>query len=443
MTVGQHAVRSNVALTWRPGRHVSFLHPLRRERWHAVPYYVLLAAVLIQYSGAWYYEQFTGFDTDGMKPLATAFQYPLWASIVLGGGLHLLRNGLVAECRHLALFVPLLFFGVASSVIGIDPLLSFRYLAFWTLMALAATVCVARVPALQLAKIVFYVFFVEMALSVALATLLPSIGINQYLGRDVGWRGVFTSKNALGWICAWAMGVAFLFRPIVGRLRSLILVSMSGICLVGTDSKGGLVASAAAIAFLFVSRYVHAARMTPRLKAVSFVLILLAASTTLSVASEGILDLLERDSTLTGRSDVWSGYLDRISERWILGYGPGVLSGPSALTEELYNQFSSYGVIRTPHSAYLAALGEGGIVGATCFVLPLLYLAFVHQFTRPNLAGRACSLAAFLILTGGLVETHEIYSAGIGGFLLILMHALSQRQGAPVSPYGRGAKRPC
>ena len=142
---------------------------------------------------------------------------------------------------------------------------------------------------------------------------------------------------------------------------------------------------------------------------------------------EPVMTALGRDPTMTGRTIIWSVYLDRILEHWFLGEGPGAFTSASEITGTLFFQLEEWGPIRQPHNMYIGALGDGGIIGLLCYSGLLIYLGFVFPFVKRT--GVACSVAvaSYTLMIGGMIEGRGVYTSSLDGFLLILLFAMATR----------------
>lgn len=226
-------------------------------------------------------------------------------------------------------------------------------------------------------------------------------------------RGVFPHKNMLG--------------------RFMVLGIMSFLCWVPLSSWGRLarvagLATCAALVVLSRSRDAIliaallgvcslVALKTKRTWIVGALIVAVVTSAAVFVLAPGtaqaVLESIGRDSTLTGRSDIWAACIESISERPLLGYGYGTfwrgLASPS-----LHVIASAEWMVPHAHNGYLDFLLDLGFAGGAvllCFLAfhmidasrffrerrhrgswwPLLYFTFVFLYNlgessiaRPN-----------------------------------------------------------
>jgi exopolysaccharide production protein ExoQ len=239
--------------------------------------------------------------------------------------------------------------------------------------------------------------------SVIFALALPSFGVmsappTQGLGgggntslllplvdKAEGWRGIYTHKNAFGRTMALS---AFVFFLLALRERRYRWVAWTGfgfsvVLLLLSNSVTGLVI------FLTILLIVPLYRVTrwPHTVAVPFIVVaalLLGGAALWGVAHEGtVLGLLNRDVTLTGRSDLWPAVIDMIEKRPWLGYGYNAFwqgwEGPSAYIL-LVAQFDP----GSAHSGYLELCLNLGLLGVVVFALGFVR-AVVRAVNRARL----------------------------------------------------------
>jgi exopolysaccharide production protein ExoQ len=394
---------------------------------HTRVYTLLLFGMVLFWSRAWYHgdANVEDFVTAGAKAGATAFQYPLWALTSALVAMHLRRYGLTPLVRSAGPFLAFFGFGVLSSLRSITPSDSIRHHIFWLVAALTAASTTWALEEARVVRVIAAFFAVAMVASVAVSVLAPDVGLSRMNGNVVGWRGVFDDKNTLGWVAAWSVLFALAGRSVLPLAGSALIVAAAGSCLVASNAKGALVCSVSVGLYLLAVRTLRKAPFSPGLRMLALLSLTALGAVVVQVGSELVLALLERDPSLTGRSDIWAAYLRYVDDRWLLGYGAGSATARSSITEEVFYRFLDFGFIRTPHSMYIASLIEGGVVGAVALVIPLLIAAFSLPFTGSGLAGLLGGGAAFLMLVGGLAETHEVYNGGIGWLMLLTMRGAS------------------
>ncbi|QBJ79412.1 hypothetical protein DKK66_15835 [Aquitalea sp. USM4] len=391
--------------------------------------YFFIICCILQFSAAWIYPptSFSGISTVIQdKIFGVPFQYALWLAVFLTFLFDATRNGFDFYVNVIKPFLPFFLFGMFSSVFGIMPMESIRLIALYWVMACAAIlpVSIANVRAARIAS--YNTFFTLILISVLVSILLPQIGAQSY-GTVVAWRGLFTNKNAFGWFSAIALIIAVVFFDKKRISKSLLFIILPVVALLFSQSKGALVS--AGVSLLFVPLLVGLQRRVSLWLAVLFFFVIsVFISGLVYFFFTDVLLLLGRDVTLTGRTVIWGMYFNSMSGSPFLGGGPGSYTSLTELTLPLAYRLQDMGAILTPHNIYLAAFGELGVFGLFSFVGILIYFAFFQYFNFPNLYSLACAAVSILLLIGGFSDTHEVFSAGLSMFVMILFRAMALKQ---------------
>lgn len=226
-----------------------------------------------------------------------------------------------------------------------------------------AVVLAARCDERALLVLLGRVFGLLMIGSLAISILMPSIGVDE--GVHAGaWSGLWGEKNTLGGNAARAAVVfaALAIADAKARWSWLALLGLAAFLAIASTSKTGVVALVFGLVVLVGAL---AARRDARimvglggLSAVAAIIVL----TALIADPAGILALLGRDATLTGRTDIWALAIDAIKDRPWTGYGYGAFwaqpEGPSFWIREATDW-----TVPSAHSGWLElmlALGVGG-----------------------------------------------------------------------------------
>ncbi len=204
-----------------------------------------------------------------------------------------------------------------------------------------------------------------------LANYVLILALPQY-GTDVGgrWIGVFSQKNALGFSAAVTIPLLIILAGSdrSRRLMYYLLALMQAGLLIGSQSKTMLVATILPVALLPVF---HGFRGRKTLRGA--VIVSLAASgifTLLFVTANlaFIAEFLDKDVTLTGRTDLWADLIPIALRRPVLGYGAdAVFGGYFSPVHEVWIQ--NRWAPTHAHNAILQTTLEVGVVGAGLFLL--------------------------------------------------------------------------
>ena len=107
-----------------------------------------------------------------------------------------------------------------------------------------------------------------------------------------------------------------------------------------------------------------------------------------------------------------------------LGQGPGAFTGLSAITEKLAAMLADLGGIYTPHNMFLGAFGDAGVFGLLAFCGVLLYIGVIDPIREGTAWSKAMAGLCVVTIVGGMVEAHEVYTMGVGGFILVICRAM-------------------
>jgi exopolysaccharide production protein ExoQ len=160
--------------------------------------------------------------------------------------------------------------------------------------------------------------------SIVFALALPQYGLDRMGGHSTAWKGIFSAKNYLGDMAVFFLTMAVSYRGRTSFLRS-VRASQIFFCLVA------IAFSRAATAYLLTAIYVvyfvimntlHRFRKKDYFVLCILLLGFVSVAAVLIVATPDLLfTVLGKDSTLTGRTGIWSAVIDSIAQRPLFGYG--------------------------------------------------------------------------------------------------------------------------
>ncbi|MEM7042945.1 MAG: O-antigen ligase family protein [Pseudomonadota bacterium] len=257
---------------------------------------------------------------------------------------------------------------------------------------------------LRFLTVVFAILVVGCLVWVA---VVPDYGLHTEGDHEGSWRGIFFHKNTTGRVMVF--GVAILIAAWVAGVMSRGVLMVVGLLallvLAGTTSQtaflGFLVLIAGLIAVRMVRGHaVKSALITLAILAIAWHGALIAAS-----SYDMILELLGRDASLTGRTEIWTYTLQYAMKVPFTGYGydafwNGELS-PGA-------QYAAYW--KTPHShngwlEIFVALGVPAVLLMLGIILTTLGRAVILARYYPSTApALMIALVCFSMLTIGMSE---------------------------------------
>lgn len=280
-----------------------------------------------------------------------------------------------------------------------------------------------------------WVFVVIIVMSILFIIALPKYGI--MAGVHTGaWRGIYMHKNGFGPFMSIATIVFFLLAQSCRKNLEKpgifwLFCGLSGLMMIFSRSSSAIInimILGTALVSLPILR-LNYELMIPVLAGIASVSIVLY---TLASSNSGIIfDLLGKDSTLTGRTELWAPVIDKIQENPLLGYGYGAFwqgyDGPSNYVW-LAQPFKAM----HPHSGYLELLIDVGLVGFLLYMFiffiglqrALLYIK------RVKTAGGLWPAIFFIFILGSNIAESGLVQAN--SFLYVIQTSLLLSLNLPI-----------
>ena len=237
--------------------------------------------------------------------------------------------------------------------------------------------------------------YVLVPVSLMLVEFFPQLG-REY-GRTSGmtmWIGVTSQKNSLGQLCAlaaflltwsllreWRAGQ--LFRNEFRTLADALVLSIAVFLLIGPSNEARSATSISILIvgvaiLLLVSLKKNLARyIAAHLKGIAVTLVVMYALFFESLV-QTIAPMFGRESTLTGRTEIWDPLLNFASQSPVFGVGYGGFWAPG--NRQLEELFSTRFNLTQAHNGYLAIYVELGVVGLA--LLGAFLLAYCNKVRR-------------------------------------------------------------
>ena len=329
--------------------------------------------------------------------------------------------------RPIGALIPFVIVGMASALLGLEPLPGLFAIVLWLATMLSACVIGRRLRGADLPLLLVAWFLGTIAASVAVALLRPRVGlmIDGRFAHGV-WRGVFVGKN---WL-AWYAGFAILLAVFAGSVRwywRAALGVLAVVALRGAHSAGSVAAVAAVLGIMALFALWHRLGLSRGMQALANVAVLGGGALIGWAGYAMVLVGLGRDASLTGRTAIWQAYFNRALENWAFGAGPGSFTDLSLATGDVGLRFQHLGRIFTPHNMFIAVFGEIGLFGLVAFGLSMAVI-LGQALSLPRGANRNLIVAFVLFfLVSGLDETHEVFGTGFGLFVIVLLRAWVRR----------------
>jgi exopolysaccharide production protein ExoQ len=312
---------------------------------------------------------------SGRDPDLTSTDVPL-PTVIIESGVYasgvllvLMRwRRVVNAARRVWPLVALTLLAAISVAWSDAPLLTVRRSAFLLGSTLIGIYLGERFSIEQLSRWLAQVLCTMMVASIILYCIAPSSVID-YAAYDGAWKGVAINKNAFGWYMALAVAVLLLVRFRRFRWLRYPFLLAAVVLLLLSRSATSLVGCVLIICIIPLWRLTRADVKTRRLVHVLMPVAICTGSFFVWVNQALVFSVLGRDSTLTGRTDLWALVLSAISKHPILGYGYGAFW--SGMEDEALNIYiASKWLPMAAHNGYLELWLGVGILGVPL----LLYL---------------------------------------------------------------------
>ena len=195
---------------------------------------------------------------------------------------------------------------------------------------------------------------------------LPQHGID-HLWTSGAWVGAFSQKNSLARAMVLSAMVFFFARPPFGRWVRWVGIA-GAVCLLAlSKSATGIVVLASIVAILPLYRLVRA-KITFALPVITLAGVAALGSGFLYyTVLPSLLGVLKRDTTLTGRTEVWHAILLSIDKRPWFGYGFNAFWNAPGEFSSIVQQVNWS--VPSGHNGFLDITLDLGLLGLAIFVI--------------------------------------------------------------------------
>jgi O-antigen ligase len=208
---------------------------------------------------------------------------------------------------------------VLSFFWSVSPPVTFEHSLWLVLTALFGVYIAARFSLEEQLELVLWMTVLAAISSFIVAQLAPEIGIHLYTHAGQ-WRGVFFQKNVLSRYMALGAILALYYGRSLHWLRWPMFGLMTFILFLSGGATGilALIILAFTIPLYQIVRLRHMIAIGVFLVSIPFIV---AAGSWLSANYDNILLALNRDESLTGRTDLWSAGFEVMGQQPLFGHG--------------------------------------------------------------------------------------------------------------------------
>ena len=369
---------------------------------------------------------------------------------------------MVSLAVRMPFLIGLLAVTAASFLWSLDPALTERRSIAVVATSLAGFYLAARFDWRTLLRLMGAVWLFMAVISIGSVIVAPSFAIMSEI-HPGAWKGLWWEKNTLGghmaraaFLCAFLYILDRPWRPVWG-----VAVFLCSALVIASTSKTALLGLMLGFAILFagwISRKGAAITITCLWTGI----VLSSAFAAIMLIEPGIiLNLLGRDATLTGRTDIWNVLADAISDRPLLGYGYGAFWQLDSMSAYRVRSATEW-LVPTAHNGWLETALSVGLIGLGLLMANfVLFVLRAAWFSIDNWLGIFALGVAGQFLLFSLSESNALQQNAIIWVTYVAIaaktaislkrpadvpyspprHLAGRRQGAAVIGGGAGASR--
>ena len=214
-------------------------------------------------------------------------------------------------------------------------------------------------------------------LSLFYAVAIPSVGKHVGGEFDGAWKGIYAQKNNFSTTMTMTMLVFFVLG-LVNRDRKERLLARGGLLfsvalILLSTSKSGLIVFITMLIVVVLSRLFRWKGSRSILVLDVGGMIVLGLGAVLSVTWQAIVIGLGKDPTLSARTHIWTGSIEKIMAQPLLGYGRAAFWVPDSQPAYEVGAIASKGFIPAhAHNGFIDAALEIGLLGVGLLVVGLI-----------------------------------------------------------------------
>jgi exopolysaccharide production protein ExoQ len=175
----------------------------------------------------------------------------------------------------------------------------------------------------ELFRLLMFAGTAAAVLSLAVVIAAPQYGVQARALGDSAWQGIFSQKNACGFMLTFFITPAlFVSKATVSRKVRFAYIGLLLGLIVMTQSRGAWGVCALVLGFRVALAVGRRLRWSDTIFVATTVLVTLALGLAIVIPyAPTLLTLVGKDATMTGRTEIWAACLASIAKRPWLGYG--------------------------------------------------------------------------------------------------------------------------
>ncbi len=397
--------------------------------------WVSIALWLLWFSDAWFYHGDAQSSLVLDKPFASVLRAVtiLLAAVfspLIGVG------GIIDFFRNKVFLLPLLFC-CAVSVLWSSFILNSALAMINMISLLVLAIYVhQRLGFHYFINIYFRIAAVIVLLSLFAVIALPEYGLMQ--GEHAGkFKGLFPHKSNFALFLVTFMSVVmFFWRDIKSSSAFKAFIFLLSLMMLFFAESSTGVSILSIFSFVWIS--IHFTKSLSGRYLYRMMIVFASAGTALlavHLSSDLFLELLGRDFTFTGRTQIWNYYSQLASAKPWAGHGFYSLQADPSLSQNALNMF--YFAARSPHNSYLEIYYNVGLIGLICyvlFILQILLSSLRRALTQGQIYDSRVAQFSFCLtvslLAYGTVESYQSgLNAGLPLLFILVSHAVVSRKG--------------
>ena len=385
---------------------------------------VLFFLLIFHFTGAINGILFTDLnDLEREFPMARTLWYPIYAGIAL------LMLRCLPQFVRMAAFTPVIVICVLwcgiSMLWSIDPGITTRRSVALLISTIFGLVLAARYDWNGLVQRLAIVFGVLALFSFVFVFIDPERAIHNEIHIGA-WRGPWSEKNYLGSQMTRGFIImlgAFAMRPDRGWAWIPLGMLCFGLVIMST-SKTALLACLVALGLYIILRIF---RRYPFLRipvVYGFISIAVGLSVAMIVIPGEMLELIGKDRTLTGRTDIWDALIVSIKDKPWMGYGYGVYWGDQ-LGPSYYVRLQLQWGIPSAHNGWIETWLSVGVIGVMLFALHYIWtlLLALHRIVRGGSETYFAVLVVIVFLVFSLSESAVLQQNDLSWVIFVAVSA--------------------